>query len=195
MLGEWLEGCAIGLDAPRLRALRRATSLSTKRRLPLVAHQRNTPVEVQFTQPGVSTIRAAPHNNSGWRDQRGRGCGFASGRLLGASCTPDGILQLEGDANLSLSWAHEAHPKPTLHGVVFQKLNGPLPREAATHKRQRRGGHNAAASANEGDTTKQAPYRRAEGARQRRPFKRAATRERAALGETIRGVAGAPRPA
>ena len=74
----------------------------------------------------------------------------------GGNWTPDGILQLEGDANFSLSWAHEAHPKPTLHGVVFQKLNGPLPREAATHKRQRRGGHNAAASANEGDTTKQA---------------------------------------
>jgi hypothetical protein len=36
-LGERLEGCSIGLDAPRLRALRRATSLSTKRRLPLVA--------------------------------------------------------------------------------------------------------------------------------------------------------------
>ena len=51
-LGEWLEGCAIGLDALRLRALRRATSLSTKRRLPLVAHQRNTPVEVQFTPAG-----------------------------------------------------------------------------------------------------------------------------------------------
>jgi hypothetical protein len=31
-LGEWLEGCSIGLDALRLRALHRATSLSTKRR-------------------------------------------------------------------------------------------------------------------------------------------------------------------
>jgi hypothetical protein len=49
---------------------------------------------------------------------------------VGGNWTPDGILQLEGDANFSLSWAHEAHPKPTLHGVVFQKLNGTLPREA-----------------------------------------------------------------
>jgi hypothetical protein len=53
----------------------------------------------------------------------GRGCGFASGRLLGGNLTPDGIL-LEGEANFSLS--HEAHPKTTLYGVVFQKLNGPL---------------------------------------------------------------------
>ena len=28
----------------------------------------------------------------------GRGCGFASGRLLGGNWTPDGILQLEGEA-------------------------------------------------------------------------------------------------
>jgi hypothetical protein len=34
----------------------------------------------------------------------GRGCGFASGRLLGGNWTPDGILQLEGEANFSLSW-------------------------------------------------------------------------------------------
>ena len=34
----------------------------------------------------------------------GRGCGFASGRLLGATGPPDGILQLEGEANFSLSW-------------------------------------------------------------------------------------------
>jgi len=39
----------------------------------------------------------------------GRGCGFASGRSWG-NWTPDGILQLEGEANISLSWAHEAHP-------------------------------------------------------------------------------------
>ena len=34
----------------------------------------------------------------------GRGCGFASGRLFGGNWTPDGILQLEGEANFSLSW-------------------------------------------------------------------------------------------
>jgi hypothetical protein len=34
----------------------------------------------------------------------GRGCGFASGRLLWGNWTPDGILQLEGEANFSLSW-------------------------------------------------------------------------------------------
>jgi hypothetical protein len=44
----------------------------------------------------------------------------------GGNWTPEGILQLEGEANFSLSWAHEAHPKTTLYGVVFQKLNGPL---------------------------------------------------------------------
>src|SRR5580704_11730112 len=56
----------------------------------------------------------------------GRGCGFASGRLLGAT----------GPRMESYNWkakpispcleAHEAHPKTTLYGVVFQKLNGPL---------------------------------------------------------------------
>ena len=43
----------------------------------------------------------------------GRGCGFASGRLLGGNWTPDGILQLEGEATPCLG-AHEAHPKTTL---------------------------------------------------------------------------------
>jgi hypothetical protein len=36
-------------------------------------------------------------------------------------------LQLEGEANFLLVLGHmEAHPKTTLYGVVFQKLNGPL---------------------------------------------------------------------
>ena len=39
---------------------------------------------------------------------------------------PGGILQLEGEANFPCLGAHEAHPKTTLSGVVFQKLNGPL---------------------------------------------------------------------
>jgi hypothetical protein len=33
---------------------------------------------------------------------------------------------LEGEANFSCLGAHEALPKATLYGVVFQKLNGPL---------------------------------------------------------------------
>jgi hypothetical protein len=61
----------------------------------------------------------------------GRRCGFASGRRLGAT----------GPRMESYNWkakpispcleAHEAHPKTTLCGVVFQKLNGPLLTSAA----------------------------------------------------------------
>jgi hypothetical protein len=37
--------------------------------------------------------------------------------------TPDGILQWEGEANfLLVLGAHEAHPKTTLYGVVFEKF-------------------------------------------------------------------------
>jgi len=56
----------------------------------------------------------------------------------GGNWTPDGTLQLEGEANFSCLGAHEALPKATLCGVVFQKLNGPLltsghdPRSTAT---------------------------------------------------------------
>ena len=39
----------------------------------------------------------------------GRGYGFASERLLGATGPRMEFLQLEGDGNFSLSWAHEAH--------------------------------------------------------------------------------------
>ena len=132
----------------------------------LLVHLQRQPWAKRLPSPGTAILAGAifwwqpiPQVLPEWR---GNGGGLRPRVWLrlraaaGGNWTPDGILQLEGDANLSLSWAHEAHPKPTLHGVVFQKLNGPLPREAATHKRQRRGGHNAAASANEGDTTKQA---------------------------------------
>jgi hypothetical protein len=55
----------------------------------------------------------------------GRGCGFASGRSRG-NWTPDGILQLEGEANISLSWAHEAHP--ALNRLMLQTdEGGPAP--------------------------------------------------------------------
>jgi hypothetical protein len=44
----------------------------------------------------------------------------------GGNWTPDGILQWDGEAISPCLGAHEAHPKTTLYGVVFQKLNGPL---------------------------------------------------------------------
>src|SRR5271169_4695900 len=49
------------------------------------------------------------HYNGLTHESRGNGgsrhgCGFASGRLLGGNWTPDGILQLDGEANFSLSW-------------------------------------------------------------------------------------------
>ena len=51
----------------------------------------------------------------------GRGCGFASGGCWG-QLDPDGILQFEGDANFSLSWAHEAHPKRYFAWGCFPKI-------------------------------------------------------------------------
>jgi hypothetical protein len=56
----------------------------------------------------------------------GRRCGFASGRLLGETGPRMEPYNLEGEANFSCLGAHEALPKATLYGVVFQKLNGPL---------------------------------------------------------------------
>ena len=62
------------------------------------------------------------------RESRGNGGGLRPRVWLrlraaaGGNWTPDGILQLEGEANFSLSWGHEAHPKTTLYGVVFQKI-------------------------------------------------------------------------
>ena len=44
--------------------------------------------------------RGVSRGNGGSRHGRG----FASGRLLGGNWTPDGILQLDGEANFSLSW-------------------------------------------------------------------------------------------
>jgi IstB-like ATP binding protein len=46
-------------------------------------------------------------------------------RAAGGDWTPGWNLATGRQANFSLSWAHEAHPKSTLCGVVFQKLNGP----------------------------------------------------------------------
>jgi hypothetical protein len=52
----------------------------------------------------------------------GRGCGFASGRLLGGNWTRDGILQLEGEANSPCLGAHEAHPKNYFVWGCFPKI-------------------------------------------------------------------------
>ena len=87
------------------------------------------------------TVCQLTHESRGNGGGLRRGCGFASGLAAGGNWTPDGILQLEGEANFSCLGAHEAHPKTTLYGVVFQKLNGPLltsghdPRSTATSSR------------------------------------------------------------
>ena len=77
-------------------------------------------------------------------ESRGNGGGLRPSVWLrlraaaGGNWTPDGTLQLEGEASFSCLGAHEALPKATLYGVVFQKLNGPLltsghdPRSTAT---------------------------------------------------------------
>jgi hypothetical protein len=56
----------------------------------------------------------------------GRGCGFASGRLLGAT-RPRKNLTIGRRSQFLLVLGH-MKPKATLYGVVFQKLNGPLAR-------------------------------------------------------------------
>jgi len=88
------------------------------------------------------------HYNGLTRESRGIGGGLRPRVWLrlraaaGGNWTPDGILQLEGEANFSLSWSmkrtigrrsqfllvleHEAHPKTTLYGVVFQKIEWAL---------------------------------------------------------------------
>src|SRR6476646_223076 len=56
----------------------------------------------------------------------GRGCGFASGRLLGATGPRMESYNWKAKPISPCLGVHEAHPKTTLYGVVFQKLNGPL---------------------------------------------------------------------
>ena len=51
----------------------------------------------------------------------GRGCGFASGRLLGAT-GPRMESTIGRRSQFLLVLGHEAHPKTTLYGVVFQKI-------------------------------------------------------------------------
>ena len=76
------------------------------------------------------TVCQLTHESRGNGGGLRRGCGFASGRLLGATGPRMEILQLEGEANFPCLGAHEAHPKTTLSGVVFQKLNGPRHKSA-----------------------------------------------------------------
>ena len=51
----------------------------------------------------------------------GRGCGFASERLLG-QLDPGWNLTIGRRSQFLLVLGHEAHPKTTLYGVVFQKI-------------------------------------------------------------------------
>jgi hypothetical protein len=51
----------------------------------------------------------------------GRGCGFASGRLLGGNWTPDGILQLEGEAQFLLVLGHMKRTQKLLCMGLFSK--------------------------------------------------------------------------
>ena len=56
----------------------------------------------------------------------GRGCGFASGLAAGGNWTRMESYNWKAKPISPCLGAHEAHPKTTLYGVVFQKLNGPL---------------------------------------------------------------------
>src|ERR1700722_16326976 len=66
------------------------------------------------------------------RESRGNGGGLRPRVWLrlraaaGGNWTPDGILQLEGEANFSLSWGMKRTQKLLRLGLFFKKLNGPL---------------------------------------------------------------------
>src|ERR1700674_3376076 len=66
----------------------------------------------------------------------GRRCGFASGRRLGATGPRMESYNWKAKPISPCLGAHEAHPKTTLYGVVFQKLNGPCLRR---HRNRRLG--------------------------------------------------------
>ena len=66
------------------------------------------------------------------RESRGNGGGLRPRVWLrlraaaGGNWTPDGILQLEGEANFSLSWGMKRTQKLLCMGLFSKKLNGPL---------------------------------------------------------------------
>ena len=66
------------------------------------------------------------------RKSRGNGGGLRPRVWLrlraaaGGNWTPDGILQLEGEANFSLSWGMKRTQKLLCMGLFSKKLNGPL---------------------------------------------------------------------
>jgi hypothetical protein len=65
------------------------------------------------------------------RESRGNGGGLRPRVWLrlraaaGGNWTPDGILQLEGEANFSLSWGMKRTQKLLCMGLFSKKLNGP----------------------------------------------------------------------
>jgi hypothetical protein len=67
------------------------------------------------------------HYNGLTRESRGNGGGLRPRVWLrlraaaGGNWTPDGILQLEGEANFSLSWGMKRTQKLLRNGVVFPK--------------------------------------------------------------------------
>ena len=67
------------------------------------------------------TVCQLTHESRGNGGGLRRGCGFASGRLLGGNSTPDGILQLEGEANFSLSLGHMKRTQKLLCMGLFSK--------------------------------------------------------------------------
>ena len=66
------------------------------------------------------------------RESRGNGGGLRPRVWLrlraaaGGNWTPDGILQLEGEANFSLSWGMKRTQKLLCMGLFSKKLSGPL---------------------------------------------------------------------
>ena len=72
------------------------------------------------------TVCQLTHESRGNGGGLRRGCGFASGRLLGATGPRMESYNWKAKPISPCLGAHEAHPKTTLYGVVFQKLNGPL---------------------------------------------------------------------
>ena len=58
------------------------------------------PLDAALRRLTVCQLTHGSRGNGGSR----HGCGFASGRLFGGNWTPYGILQLDGEANFSLSW-------------------------------------------------------------------------------------------